>query len=58
MMDLSGSYHMTPSRNFLFDFEDVDGGTILLGDDKACRMKGACKLRIHMKDGTSFFLRM
>ncbi|GKD42663.1 zinc finger, CCHC-type containing protein, partial [Tanacetum coccineum] len=36
-MDLGGSYHMTYKRDYLFDFEEYDGGNILLGDGKECR---------------------
>nr|GEU58077.1 hypothetical protein [Tanacetum cinerariifolium] len=32
IMDSRGSYHMTYKRDYLFDFEEYDGGNILLGD--------------------------
>ncbi|GJZ97506.1 retrotransposon protein, putative, ty1-copia subclass [Tanacetum coccineum] len=30
IMDSGGSYHMTPRRDFLFDFKEFNGGTVLL----------------------------
>nr|GEV62502.1 zinc finger, CCHC-type [Tanacetum cinerariifolium] len=34
IMNSGGSYHMTYKRDYLFDFEEYDGGNILLGDDR------------------------
>ncbi|GJT30755.1 retrovirus-related pol polyprotein from transposon TNT 1-94 [Tanacetum coccineum] len=36
IMDFGGSYHMTPRRDFLFDCKEFNGGTALLGDNRAC----------------------
>ena len=43
---LWGSYHMTPRRDFLFDFKEFNGGTVLLGDNRACAIKGTGKVRV------------
>ncbi|GJV92507.1 retrovirus-related pol polyprotein from transposon TNT 1-94 [Tanacetum coccineum] len=56
IMDSGGSYHMTPKRDFLFDFKEFNGGTVLLGDNRACAIKGTGKVKVHMKDGSSFVL--
>ncbi|GJT25022.1 retrovirus-related pol polyprotein from transposon TNT 1-94 [Tanacetum coccineum] len=40
IMDSGGSFHMTPKRDFLFDFKEFNGGTVLLGDNRACAIKG------------------
>ena len=56
IMDSGGSYHMTPMRDFLFDFKEFDGGTVTLGDNRACAIKGTGKVRLQLKDGSSFVL--
>ncbi|GKD39364.1 retrovirus-related pol polyprotein from transposon TNT 1-94, partial [Tanacetum coccineum] len=56
IMDSGGSYHLTPRRDFLFDFKEFDGGMVLLGDNKACAIRGTGKVRVQMKDGSSFVL--
>ncbi|GJS47671.1 retrovirus-related pol polyprotein from transposon TNT 1-94 [Tanacetum coccineum] len=57
IMDSGGSFHMTPRRDFLFDFKEFNGGTVLLDDNKACAIKGTGKVRVQMKDGSSFVLK-
>ncbi|GJZ73111.1 zinc finger, CCHC-type containing protein [Tanacetum coccineum] len=42
IMDSGGSFHMTPRKDFLFDFKEFNGG---IG-----------KVRVQMKDGSSFVL--
>ncbi|GJU22119.1 retrovirus-related pol polyprotein from transposon TNT 1-94, partial [Tanacetum coccineum] len=56
IMDSGGSFHMTPRRDFLFDFKEFNGGTILLDDNRACVIMGTGKVRVQMKDGSSFVL--
>nr|GEV47133.1 retrotransposon protein, putative, Ty1-copia subclass [Tanacetum cinerariifolium] len=56
IMDSGGSFHMTPKRDFLFDFKEY-GGTVLLGDNRACAIMGIGKVRVQMKDGSSFVLK-
>nr|GEX33352.1 zinc finger, CCHC-type [Tanacetum cinerariifolium] len=43
IMNSGGSFHMTPMRDFLFDFKEFNGGTVLLGDNRACAIKGTGK---------------
>ncbi|GKA12388.1 retrovirus-related pol polyprotein from transposon TNT 1-94 [Tanacetum coccineum] len=35
---------------------EFDGGTVLLGDNRACAIRGTGKVRVQMKDGSSFVL--
>nr|GEY09888.1 transcription factor MYB90-like [Tanacetum cinerariifolium] len=55
IMDSGGSFHMTPKWDFLFDFKEY-GGMVLLGDNRACAIIGIGKVRVQMKDGSSFML--
>ncbi|GJX82833.1 retrovirus-related pol polyprotein from transposon TNT 1-94 [Tanacetum coccineum] len=43
IMDFGGSFHMMPRRDFLFDFKEFNGGTVLLDDNRACAIKGTRK---------------
>ncbi|GKC70074.1 hypothetical protein Tco_1115957, partial [Tanacetum coccineum] len=54
--DEGGSYHMTHRRDFLYDFMVVDGGSIQLGNNRTCTIKGTGKVKIQLHDGSSFIL--
>ncbi|GKA98588.1 zinc finger, CCHC-type containing protein [Tanacetum coccineum] len=56
VMDSGGSYHMTHRRDFLYDFKVVDGGSVQLGDNRTCTIKGTRKVKIQLHDGSSFIL--
>ena len=56
IMDSGGSYHMTYRRDYLFDFKKYDGGNVLLGDGRECRVRGTGKVQVQMRDGSSFVL--
>nr|GEW01469.1 retrovirus-related Pol polyprotein from transposon TNT 1-94 [Tanacetum cinerariifolium] len=36
IMDSRGSYHMAYKRDYLFDFEEYNGGNVLLSDSRKC----------------------
>ncbi|GJS54924.1 zinc finger, CCHC-type containing protein [Tanacetum coccineum] len=56
VMDSGGSYHMTYRRDFLYDFKVVDYGSVQLGDNRTCTIKGTGKVKIQLHDGSSFIL--
>ncbi|GKB80223.1 zinc finger, CCHC-type containing protein [Tanacetum coccineum] len=56
VMDSGGSYHMTHRRDFLNDFKVVDGGSVQLGDNRTCTIKGIGKVKIQLYDGSSIIL--
>ncbi|GJX28380.1 hypothetical protein Tco_0236459 [Tanacetum coccineum] len=56
IMNSGGSYHMMAMRDFLFHFKEFSGGMVLLDDNKACAIIGTRKMRVQMKDGSSFVL--
>ncbi|GJV97838.1 retrotransposon protein, putative, ty1-copia subclass [Tanacetum coccineum] len=56
IMDSGCSYHMTPRLDILFDFLECDGGSVQLGDNMECKIRGIGKVRIQLKDGSSFML--
>ncbi|GJX31313.1 hypothetical protein Tco_0241168, partial [Tanacetum coccineum] len=54
VLDSSGSYHMTHKRDFLYNFKDFDYGSVQLGDNRTCTIKGIGKVKIQLHDGSSF----
>ena len=56
IMDSGGSYHMSPRLDVFFDFLECDGGSVLLGDNRECKIKGIGKVRLQLKDGSIFVL--
>ncbi|GJY55720.1 retrovirus-related pol polyprotein from transposon TNT 1-94 [Tanacetum coccineum] len=53
IMDSGGSYHITPKLDLFFD---CDGGRVLLGNNMECKIKGIVKVKVQLKDGSSFVL--
>nr|GEX68173.1 retrotransposon protein, putative, Ty1-copia subclass [Tanacetum cinerariifolium] len=56
IMDLGCSYHMTPKLDIFFDFLECDGGNVQLGNNRDCKIRGIGKVRIQLRDGSSFVL--
>ncbi|GKB15700.1 zinc finger, CCHC-type containing protein [Tanacetum coccineum] len=56
IMDSGSSYYITYRRDYVVDFKEYDGGNILLGDGRECRVRGTCKVQVQMRDGSSFVL--
>ncbi|GKC27263.1 hypothetical protein Tco_1034557 [Tanacetum coccineum] len=56
IMDSGSSYYITYRRDYLVDFKEYDGGNILLGDGRECRVRGTGKVQVQMRDGSSFVL--
>ncbi|GJS03452.1 retrovirus-related pol polyprotein from transposon TNT 1-94, partial [Tanacetum coccineum] len=56
IVDSGCSYYMTPRLDILFDFLECDGGSVQLGDNMECKIRGIGKLRIQLKDESSFVL--
>nr|GFA02561.1 retrovirus-related Pol polyprotein from transposon TNT 1-94 [Tanacetum cinerariifolium] len=56
IIDSGDSYHMTPRLDLFFDFLECDGGRVLLGDNRECKIRCIGKVRLQLKDGSSFVL--
>ena len=41
---------MTPHREFFNEFKEIKGGSVLLGDNKACSIEGVGSVKIKMHD--------
>nr|GEU97179.1 hypothetical protein [Tanacetum cinerariifolium] len=50
------SYYMTPRLDILFDFLECNGGSVQLGDNRECKTRGIGKVRVQLRDESSFVL--
>jgi hypothetical protein len=51
MVDSSTSFHMTPHREWLCEYENHDGGDVSLGDDSIDKIIGRGKFKLKFMDG-------
>ncbi|KAA0041875.1 Retrovirus-related Pol polyprotein from transposon TNT 1-94 [Cucumis melo var. makuwa] len=51
IMDSGCTFHMTPHRDFLTNFQKGDGGKVLLGDNGTCNVKRTGSVQITTHDG-------
>ena len=52
VMDSGCTFHMTPRRDWLYDFRKVNGGKVLMGNDNACEIIGIGSVKFRMWDGS------
>jgi hypothetical protein len=51
LIDSGASYHMTPHREWFFEYEKYDGGDVFLGDDSTPKILGRGRVKLLLKDG-------
>jgi hypothetical protein len=51
LIDSGASYHMTPHREWLCEYEKYDGGDVFLGDDSIAKIMGCGRVKLLLKDG-------
>ena len=51
MIDSGASYHMTPHREWFFEYEKYDGGDIFLGYDLTTNILGHGRVKLLLKYG-------
>ena len=51
LIDLGASFHFTPHREWLCEYEKYDGGDVFLGDDKKARIIGCRKVKLKLQGG-------
>ena len=52
ILDSGCTFHMTPRKDWLFDFKETNGGKVLMGNNVSCTVEGIGSIRIKMWDGT------
>ena len=48
---------MCPNRKWFSTYQSLDGGTVLMGNDHACKTVGLGTIRVKMHDGTIITLK-
>lgn len=56
VLDSGCTFHITPDKDVLFDFKEVDGGKVLMGNNTHSEVKGIGKLKIINSDGLTVIL--
>jgi hypothetical protein len=51
LVDSGASFHMTPHKEWLCEYESYDGGNVFLGDDSRTRIIGQGKFKLRLIDG-------
>jgi hypothetical protein len=52
LIDSGASYHMTPHREWFFEYEKYDGGYVFLGDDSTTKIMGHGRVKLLLKYGS------
>jgi hypothetical protein len=50
LVDSGASFHMTPHREWFYEYERYDGGNVFLGDDSTTRIIGRGKFKLRLID--------
>jgi hypothetical protein len=48
LFDSGASFHMTPHKEWLCEYERYDGGNVFLGDDSTTRIIGKVKFKLRL----------
>ena len=51
-MDFGCSFHMTPKKHWLQNYQVINGGKVLLGNDHECKILGVGDVRLKLHDGS------
>jgi hypothetical protein len=51
LIKLGASYHMTPHREWFYEYEKYDGGDVFLGDESIDKIMGCGRVKLFLKDG-------
>ena len=51
LIDSGASFHFTPHREWLCEYEKYDGGDVFLGDDRKARIVGRGKVKLKLQGG-------
>jgi hypothetical protein len=51
LIDLGVSHHMTPHREWFYEYETYNGGDVFLGDDSKTKIMGSERVKLFLKYG-------
>ena len=56
VLDSGCSFHITPQRDVLYNYKDVNGGKVLMANNTQCEVKGIGNIKIRNTDGVEVIL--
>ncbi|KAK9080130.1 hypothetical protein SSX86_001805 [Deinandra increscens subsp. villosa] len=56
ILDSGCSFHMTPNRSYFDNLKLVDMGTVKLGDDRECKIRGIGQVHLDLANGSNITL--
>ena len=56
VLDFGCSFHITPQRDVLYNYKDVNGGKVLMANNTQCDVKGIGNIKIRNTDGVEVIL--
>nr|CDN96898.1 putative Ty-1 copia retrotransposon [Phaseolus vulgaris] len=57
ILDSGCTYHMCPIRDWFFEFQELDGGVVYMGNDNPCKTVGIGSIKLRNHDGSTRILR-
>ena len=57
ILDSACTYHMSPMREWFFEFEELDGGVVYMGNDNPCKTVGIGSIKLRNHDGSTRILK-
>ena len=57
ILDSGCTYHMCSIREWLFEFQELDGGVVYMGNDNPCKTAGIGSIKLQNHDGSTRILR-
>ena len=52
ILDSGCTFHMTPRKDWLINFKQIEGGKVLMGNDHSCNVTGSGSVRFKLWDGS------
>ncbi|KAG9453307.1 hypothetical protein H6P81_006211 [Aristolochia fimbriata] len=52
ILDSGCTYHMSPIREWFFEFQELDGGVVYMGNDNPCKTAGIGSIKLRNHDGS------
>jgi len=53
ILDSGCTYHMCPIREWFFEFQELDGGVLYMGNDNPCKTTGIGSIKLRKHDGST-----
>ena len=52
ILDSGCTFHMSPYKSYFSDYQDLDGGRVMMGNNTVCKVIGIGKIHLKLHDGS------